>query len=167
MALKCVLVMGPGQSCLLIATIASQTAMEGLKERVPNYKSPRAPYGHNPVALSPSGCQTFSDEARIFEPFFPIPSIPLLCSLLHRCCAPSTPQSVSVGPALSLPRFERVTNGMVKGLHAFYHVATVSLRRQGIWKLASGAADAQESQFYEVSGSFWPLLRKGSVGKTP
>lgn len=86
---------------------------------------------------------------------------------LHLCCAPSTPQSVSVGPALSLPGFEMVTNGMVKGLHAFYHVITVSLRRQGIWKMASGAADAQESQFYEVSGGFWPLLRKGSVGKTP
>lgn len=160
MALKRVLVMGPRQSCLLIATIASQMAMEGLKERVPDCKSPRAPYGHIPVALSPSGCQTFSDEARIFEPFFPI--LPL-----YLCCAPSTPQSVSVGPALSLPRFERVTNGMVKGLHAFYHVVTVSLRRQGIWKLASGAADAQESQFYKVSGGFWPLLRKGSVGKTP
>lgn len=56
---------------------------------------------------------------------------------------------------------------MVKGLHAFYHVVTVSLRRQGIWKMASGAADAQESQFYEVNGGFWPLLRKRSVGKTP
>lgn len=48
------------------------------------------------------------------------------------------------------------TNGVVEGLHAFFHMAIVSLRRQGIWKMAGGAADAQESQFYEVevSGPF-------------
>lgn len=48
------------------------------------------------------------------------------------------------------------TNGVVEGLHTFYHMVTVSLKRQGIWKMASGAADAQESQFYEVevSGPF-------------
>lgn len=101
MALKRVLVMGPGQSCLLTATIASQMAMEGLKERVPNYKLPRAPYGHIPVALSPSGCQTFNDEARIFEPFFPI--LPL-----YLCCALSTPLLCSLYTSAVLPLHPRV-----------------------------------------------------------
>lgn len=56
------------------------------------------------------------------------------------------------GPALSLGGFERGRKWRGRRTSRL-EVVTVSLRRRGIWKKASGAADAKKSPFYEVEVS--------------